>query len=152
MSYDIINNDNRALSGVLEKNLMDIKLNYKKKCVGEYNDLYHIFNPNFSSKYQKNINENKKIYKNYKGVFENMYDACHRNGNLIELFKNPKGKKEEPRHNNSTLKTKWASNSNRIKNAKNFAKFLLKGKFKESKDNFFSKTTSTFNNTFSSVK
>lgn len=150
VSYDILNNENKALCPVLDSNLMNVKLNFKKKCLGEFHDLSHTSYPNFCDKYQNNIKENKNIYRNYKGVFTNMYDTTHRNGNLIELFKNPQAKKEEPKHVNSLLKTKWANNSNRIKNAREFAKNLLKGKIKNSKDSFFSINSNSNTNTIES--
>ena len=133
--------------GMIDTKLFDTKLNRRKKCIGEYNDLYHIFHPNWSEKYQKNIKENKKIYRNYKGVFTNMYDAANRNGKF-QLFPNkyPKKDKEEKKHTNSALETTWASGSNRIRNAREFAKNLLK-KNKETKDSFFET-----NNTFTSSK
>jgi len=150
--------DENYSAGMIDKTLMDTKLTHRKKCVGEYNDLYHIFHPNNNEKYLRNIKENKKIYMNYKGVFTHMYDAANRNGNIIELFKNTncnrnKDKEEKNKGNsNSSLKSTWANNSNRIKNAREFAKNLLKGlkdtnmnvtmnmtmKIKKEDDDFFS--------------
>lgn len=67
---------------------MDIKLTNRKKCIAEFDDLNHVFHPNFSKQYKKAISANKNIFYNYKGIFTNMYDAGNRNGNFIELFKN----------------------------------------------------------------
>lgn len=83
----------------LDSKIMDIKLFNRKKCIAEFDDLYHVFHPNFSSKYNSTILENPSTFKTYKGVFTNMYDAAHRNGNIIEVFKKTMQKKEDKKEN-----------------------------------------------------
>jgi len=79
----------------LDSKIMDIKLFNRKKCIGEYEDIYHVFYPNYCEKYNETIKENPDVFKTYKGVFTNMYDAANRNGNIIEVFKKKHLKKEE---------------------------------------------------------
>jgi hypothetical protein len=148
--------DKEYTAGMIDKTLMDTKLTHRKKCIGEYNDLYNIFHPNTSEKYMKTFEENENVYKTHKGIFTNMYDSAHRNGNIIQLFKNTRMKNtkdEKPKNTDNNLssnyilnssnskeplieyKSNWEDNSNRIKNALEFSKNLLKGKLnKRNKD------------------
>jgi hypothetical protein len=149
--------DKNYSAGMIDRTLMDTNLNNRKKSIGEYYDLSHVFHENNNEKFLRNITENKKIYRNYKGIFTNMYDTANRNGHILKLFKNTnpkkeqekenekekeKEKKEKSENNNSSMKSEWAANSNRIKKAREYSKNLLKGKKKDQKnttgESFFS--------------
>lgn len=86
----------------LDSKIMDVKLFNRKKCIVEFDDLTHVFHPNFSKKYSSTISEDPFTFKTYKGVFTNMYDAANRNGNIIQVFKKTHLKKEEKKEKNSS--------------------------------------------------
>ena len=88
VGYNILNNNNNPLSCLLDMKLMETKLHNRKKSISEVIDLNHVFNPNFNVRYNKLKQETPNIFSIYKGVFSNMYDSNHRNGNIIKLFKN----------------------------------------------------------------
>jgi len=90
----------------LDCKMLDTKVSNRKKCIAEFDDLNHVFHPNFSAKYNSTLAENSNVFKTYKGVFTNMYDAANRNGNIIEVF--TLVKKEDKKDNKNTNK----SNSN----------------------------------------
>lgn len=93
--------------------IMDIKLFNRKKCIGEFEDLNHVFHPNFSEKYNSTLNENPSVYKTFKGVFTNMYDAANRNGNIIEVFKKTLVKKDEKKEKNNSSFGNSINNKNK---------------------------------------
>jgi hypothetical protein len=84
----------------LDSKIMDIKLANRKKVLTEYEDLYHVFYPNFSKKYMSTFNENPQVFKTCKGIFTNMYDAAYRNGNIIDVFK-----KKDSKSSGNTMET-----------------------------------------------
>lgn len=88
VNYNIVNNDNNYSCGILDSKIMDVKLTNRKKSIAEFDDLYHVFHPNFSKQYNSAFIDNNKVFNKYTGIFTNMYDAENKNGNLIELFKN----------------------------------------------------------------
>jgi len=88
----------------LDSKIMDIKLANRKKCIAEYDDLYHVFYPNYSKKYISTLNENPQVFRTYKGIFTNMYDAANRNGNIIEVFKKSNLKINENKKEGSPIK------------------------------------------------
>jgi hypothetical protein len=91
VGYNILSNDNNPISGGLVLKILDNKLTNKKKGVAEFSDLSHPFNPNASKKFRDNHHENNKIFHVYNGIFSHMYDAAHRNGNIVVPFRNNTG-------------------------------------------------------------
>ena len=62
--------------------------------MGEYNDLTKTFRVNVNNDFVEKFNENPKRFHKYTGIFSNMYDASHKNGNIITPF----GKKNIMNH------------------------------------------------------
>jgi len=66
--------------------IMNKTLNYRKKGMGEYKDLTKTFRVNINNDFVQKFNENPKRFYKYTGIFSNMYDASHKNGNIITPF------------------------------------------------------------------
>jgi hypothetical protein len=88
VDYNIINHTENRFSGALVVTVSDRKVMNKKKGIAEIADLMRPFNPNFNKEYTDMYNENNKIFHSCKGIFSHMYDAAHRNGNIIMPFAN----------------------------------------------------------------
>jgi hypothetical protein len=88
VNYNIINYNNNDVSGAMMSKVLDKKLNNKKKGVAEFMDLTKAFNPNFDKKFAEHHQSNARIFHVYNGVFSHMYDAAHRNGNIVIPFRN----------------------------------------------------------------
>jgi len=90
--YDIIN-----FKPILKTNsnaniLLNKSLYLKKKGIGEYADLTKTFRVNFNKEFSQKINENPLRFRKYKGIFSDMYDASHKNGDIITPFGKSKKK------------------------------------------------------------
>jgi hypothetical protein len=83
--YDIIN-FMPIFSNSNNSEIMNKTLNYRKKGMGEYNDLTKTFRVNVNKDFVEKFNENPKRFNKYTGIFSNMYDASHKNGNIITPF------------------------------------------------------------------
>ena len=84
-NYDIINfvpnlQDNSNFQ------IMNRTLNFRKKGVGEFSDLSRTFRVNINKDFKQKYVENPKRFYKYTGIFSNMYDASHKNGNIITPF------------------------------------------------------------------
>jgi len=66
--------------------IMNKTLNYRKKGVGEFSDLSRTFRVNINKDFVQKFEENPKRFLKYTGIFSNMYDASHKNGNIITPF------------------------------------------------------------------
>ncbi len=88
VTYNILSNDKNDLSGAVVLKMMDKKLNNKKKGVAEFSDLTRAYNPNINRKFRENHETNPNIFHVYNGIFSHMYDAAHRNGNIVVPFRN----------------------------------------------------------------
>lgn len=88
VSYNIINPSDNATSSAIVLKILDHKVTNKKKGVAEISDLTRAYNPNFNSNYKELLNENKSVFHRYNGIFSHMYDAAHRNGNIVVPFRN----------------------------------------------------------------
>ncbi len=88
VTYNIISCDKNETSGAIILKMMDTKLNNKKKGVTEFSDLTRLNNPNINKKFRGYYEENNKIFNVYNGIFSHMYDAAHRNGNIVVPFRN----------------------------------------------------------------
>ena len=87
VEYDIINNFNNPVSGVVNFGIMDRALNNKKKGVAEFSDYLKPFNSNPNKRYLKSYDNNNNRFHFYKGVFSELYDSAAKNGNLYMPFK-----------------------------------------------------------------
>jgi hypothetical protein len=118
---------------MLDSKLMDIKLSNRKKCIGEYNDLYHIFYPNFNKKYENTYKDNQNIFKNHKGRFTHLTEIGIKNENILDLFTN-----KNKNFKNDSKKTEDNGNNkdNNRNNNKNISDFLIKDNFKIPKGDF----------------
>jgi hypothetical protein len=118
VTYNILANGENSSSGAMVLKILDKKLTNKKKGVAEFSDLTRPFFPNINEKYHQYYNENKNIFHVYNGIFSHMYDAAHRNGNIVIPFRN--NKNLSPTHDKtSTIKPNHSkSPKNRNKSPK----------------------------------
>jgi len=99
LSYNIINHEpNKHFLRPSAFNIMK-KVNYKKLGVGHYADINHPFYPNFNNEFHKAFEENKNIFKAYKGIFSKMYDDAARNGNIYLPFDTKKSREANSHKN-----------------------------------------------------
>ena len=73
--------------------IMNKTLNFRKRGMGEYCDLTKTFCTNFNKDFTEKINSNPNRFHKYTGVFSNMYDASHKNGDIIPPFDHKKSNK-----------------------------------------------------------
>ena len=66
--------------------MMNKTLNNRKKGYGEYLDLTKTFRVNTNKDFVEKYEENPKRFHKFTGIFSNMYDAAHKNGNIIRPF------------------------------------------------------------------
>ena len=66
--------------------IMNKTLNYRKKGMGEFSDLSKTFRVNVNKDFIEKFQQNPKRFYKYTGIFSNMYDASHKNGNIITPF------------------------------------------------------------------
>ena len=72
LSYNIINHeDNKNYIRPSAFSTMK-KINFKKMGMAHYTDINHPFYHNFNNEFQKAFEENKNIFKAYKGIFSKM--------------------------------------------------------------------------------
>ena len=83
--YDIIN-FMPIFSNTSNCQIMNKTLNYRKKGVGEFSDLSKTFRVNVNKDFVKRFEQNPNRFRIYTGIFSNMYDASHKNGNIITPF------------------------------------------------------------------
>ena len=84
-NYDIINFQ-PILANSSNCQIMNKTLNDRKKGIGEYADLTKTFRINFNKNFAEKFNSNPFRFHKYTGIFSNMYDASHKNGNIIPPF------------------------------------------------------------------
>jgi len=94
----IKNNINNNINNNNKESFLNKNYYFKRKGVGNYADLIHPFNKNFSEKYNKAYNENNNIFKSYKGVFSQIYEDAHRSGNIYQPFE-----RKNLNHSNSAM-------------------------------------------------
>lgn len=84
-NYDIINF--KPIFGV-DSNLeiMNKTLNCRKKGYGEYLDLTKTYRVNINKDFEQKYEQNPNRFHKFTGIFSNMYDAAHKNGNIIKPF------------------------------------------------------------------
>ena len=87
--YDIINFQ-PILANSSNCQIMNKTLNDRKKGIGEYADLTKTFRLNFNKDFTEKFKSNPYRFHKYTGIFSNMYDASHKNGNIIPPFGHPK--------------------------------------------------------------
>ena len=95
VEYDIINNCNNPVSGIVNFGILDRALNNKKKGVAEFSDYLKPFNSNPNKRYLKCYDDNNNRFHFYKGVFSELYDSAARNGNIYMPFKGDKNSKNK---------------------------------------------------------
>jgi hypothetical protein len=87
VEYNIINNQDNPLTGVVNVGILDKAVNNKKKGVAEFSDYLKPFNYNPNKRYLKYYDKNNDRFHFYKGVFSELYDSTARNGNIYIPFK-----------------------------------------------------------------
>ena len=93
VEYDIINNKENPITGVVNVGILDKAVNNKKKGVAEFSDYLKPFNYNPNKRYLKCYDNNNNRFHFYKGVFSELYDSTARNGNIYIPFKGDNHKK-----------------------------------------------------------
>lgn len=79
--------------------MMDKKVANRKKGLCEFEDLTNPFSSNWDQHYKGCTEKYPNIFKQYKGIFSNMYDAAHRNGNIVIPFRKEKVVPKEKKSN-----------------------------------------------------
>jgi hypothetical protein len=84
--YNIINQKENSTSGCIVMNTLDKKVASKKKGVTEFSDLTKLYHHNLNPKHEELLKTNPNIFNVHNGIFSQMYDAAHKNGNIILPF------------------------------------------------------------------
>jgi hypothetical protein len=84
--YNIVNQKENNTSGCIVMNTLDKKVASKKKGVTEFCELTRPYHHNLNPKYDQLLKTNNNIFRVHNGIFSHMYDAAHRNGNIILPF------------------------------------------------------------------
>ena len=66
--------------------LLNKTLYFKKKGIGEFADLTKTFRVNFNKEFANQLKENPYRFRKYQGIFSDMYDSSHKNGDIITPF------------------------------------------------------------------
>ena len=66
--------------------LLNKTLYFKKKGIGEFADLTKTFRVNFNKEFTAQLKENPYRFRKYQGIFSDMYDSSHKNGDIITPF------------------------------------------------------------------
>ena len=66
--------------------LLNKTLYFKKKGIGEFADLTKTFRVNFNKEFADQLKENPYRFRKYQGIFSDMYDSSHKNGDIITPF------------------------------------------------------------------
>lgn len=86
-NYNIINQDEKYVSKVINVKLFDKKSYNMKKGVTEFYDLTRYCAPNYDKVYESEFTNNSNIFKRNNGIFSHVYDRAHKNGFIIVPFK-----------------------------------------------------------------
>lgn len=90
VAYNIISHDDNNPSGYIKQRMFDKKMANRKKGLCEFDDITNPFSSNLNKEFNKSLDKHPNMFKRYKGIFSNMYDAAHRNGNLVVPFRREK--------------------------------------------------------------
>lgn len=90
VKYNIITNQENAISGKRDMSIFEKTVNNKKKGVTEFYHLQRNYEPNYSPKFSKFYNENRNGFMKHKGLFTELYDSSSKNGNIYLPFNNSK--------------------------------------------------------------
>ncbi len=90
VTYDIINLNENNQGGTVKLYLLEKKVANRKKGIGEFDDLTMPFNPNIDKNYMDCVKKYPNVFKQYKGIFSNMYEMARKNGNLVVPFRKEK--------------------------------------------------------------
>lgn len=71
----------------VKSNLLDQRINFKKARMGAFCDQTKVYCTNVNKDYKIKLEKDDHLFHNYKGIFSNMYDIAHKNGNLIVPFR-----------------------------------------------------------------
>lgn len=100
VEYDIINCQENKLSGAKPVGIFDKAMNYKKKGIGEFAEFLNSNNYNPNKRYVESYENNNNRFKDYKGIFSELYDSSSRNGCIYVPFKNVKAESNSNGNNN----------------------------------------------------
>ena len=84
--YNIINFKPLKNMNHTSRILMHKTLYNKKKGISEIADLNKIFRVNINKDFSEKINDNPLRFRKYTGIFSDMYDSSHKNGDIIRPF------------------------------------------------------------------
>jgi hypothetical protein len=88
VQYNILSHQQNKTSAAIELKLLDKKLANRKKSIGEIYDLTMNFHPKNNPDFIQTYENNRNIFHIRKGIFSQMYDHAHRNGNISVPFRN----------------------------------------------------------------
>ena len=84
--YNIINFKPILKANYTPHILLNKTLYFKKKGIGEFADLTKTFRVNFNKEFVDQLKENPYRFRKYQGIFSDMYDSSHKNGDIITPF------------------------------------------------------------------
>ena len=84
--YNIINFKPILKSNPNSHIILNKTLYFKKKGIGEFADLTKAFRVNFNKEFADQLKENPYRFRKYQGIFSDMYDSSHKNGDIITPF------------------------------------------------------------------
>ena len=84
--YNIINFKPLPKANPNPQILLNKTLYFKKKGIGEFADLTKTFRVNFNKEFADQLKENPYRFRKYQGIFSDMYDSSHKNGDIITPF------------------------------------------------------------------
>ena len=86
VDYNIINNTQNNVSTMRTDMLFNKNLHNKKKGIEEFINTQRPFGPNYNQTFSKLLKENRNRFRNYRGIFTELYDSATKNGNIYKPF------------------------------------------------------------------
>ena len=108
VNYNIINNKDNEILGKEQDTMLNKTLFNKKKGIEEFMVSQRPFAPDFNQTFLRLMKENGDRFRKYKGIFSELYDSAHKNGDIfIPFHERDEEKKKKNNHNhnhNHTIK------------------------------------------------
>ncbi len=103
VKYNIINNKDDEYFGKDQDTMLNKTLFNKRKGIEEFVFSQRPFAPNFNQTFLRLMKENGDRFRKYKGIFSELYDSAHKNGNIFIPFHE---RDDEKKNNNNNNKIK----------------------------------------------
>jgi hypothetical protein len=116
VGYNIVSHEKHSVSGTLVINLLDKNVTNRKKGVAEISELGRPFNEHWNNHYNDIYSKKPNVFRVYNGIFSHMYDAAHRNGNMVVPFRDADqlNKIKEGRREKRDRHSKSPKNKNKV--------------------------------------